>query len=361
MVVLLGLVSLAQGWRWWHTLTWSCGWLAIGSIRWYHPSYWLADWPFFGSAHVVTRWRFVALLGLGLAAGSVLARWRRSVGRLIRAGRRCCVVVIAVDFVVLGHQQLPLAFSRPARAAIVPGPAGPRDRQRPGRPGLSVRPEGIRRDPRIRADAELPPRAPTLRCARRDPAIAASPGPPTATVRPVFWSPNRMVFQVEPGQEVFINQNPGSWWWVNGRPAFAGRRFAEPMLPFVARADDTGRLELRIHPRDRGSGSDCTSSVSGCSPRLGCVGPGNLGPERFRKVVDHRRSAFVTLTFEALMPRSLVFADLRWRVVAMANCPAPITPSSFKIPSTAMRWNEETSSLLEVFGRMIGKLCPFFR
>ena len=69
------------------------------------------------------------------------------------------------------------------------------------------------------------------------------------TVRPVFWSPNRIIFRVAPGQGVFLNQNPGSWWWVNGRQAFAGRRCAEPLLPFVVRADDSGRIELRIHPR----------------------------------------------------------------------------------------------------------------
>src|SRR5262249_4926831 len=57
VVVLLALVSLASGWRWWHSLTLACFWLAIGSVRWYHPSYWLADWPIFSSAHVVTRWR----------------------------------------------------------------------------------------------------------------------------------------------------------------------------------------------------------------------------------------------------------------------------------------------------------------
>ncbi len=67
-------------------------------------------------------------------------------------------------------------------------------------------------------------------------------------MRPVFWSPNRLVFQVRPGQEVSINQNPGSWWRVNGQRAFAGRRCAEPLIPFAAKADAAGRLELSIDP-----------------------------------------------------------------------------------------------------------------
>ena len=91
--------------------------------------------------------------------------------------------------------------------------------------------------------------APTLRRAQQDPDYRGESWTATATIQPVFWSPNRIVFQVAPGQEVFINQNPGSWWWVNGRPAFAGSRCAEPMVPFVAKADNRGRLDLRIHPR----------------------------------------------------------------------------------------------------------------
>src|SRR5205807_718081 len=68
---------------------------------------------------------------------------------------------------------------------------------------------------------------------------------------PAFWSPNRIVFHVEPGREIQINQNPGSWWRVNGRIAFPRWRCAEWREPFVARADARGRVELRIEPRGR--------------------------------------------------------------------------------------------------------------
>jgi hypothetical protein len=54
---------------------------------------------------------------------------------------------------------------------------------------------------------------------------------------------------VEPGQTVFINQNPGSWWLVNGRRAFPDWRCAEKEREFPARADERGRLELQIRPR----------------------------------------------------------------------------------------------------------------
>ena len=91
--------------------------------------------------------------------------------------------------------------------------------------------------------------APTLRLAREDPGYRGEAWTEKGTVQPVSWSPNRLVFQVEPNQVVHVNQNPGSWWWANGRPAFPGHRCAELRIPFDATADAQGRLVLEIHPR----------------------------------------------------------------------------------------------------------------
>jgi hypothetical protein len=249
IVLLLALASLAFGWRWWHTLAFVCFWLAIGSIRWYHPSYWLAGWPVVGSAHVVTRWRFLAILGLAFAAGSVLARWRASGRSLLRALAVILVCIITVDFVVLGHQQFPLAFSVRPDPKLFPGP--------PVREIVNVGdgmgyPCAMRGYGVIRGYEPMLSyyrNAPTLRLAREDPRYRGEAWTESGTVRPVFWSPNRLVFQVEPGQAVHVNQNPSSWWWVNGRPAFPGLRCAELTVPFVVTADIRGRLELQIHPR----------------------------------------------------------------------------------------------------------------
>jgi hypothetical protein len=249
LVVLLALLSLAFGWRWWHTLTTLCFWLAIGSTRWYHPSYWLSDWPFFGSAHVVTRWRVLALLGVGLAAGSVLARWRASKPWALRALAALLVAIIAGDFVLLAGQQFPMAFGVRPEPRLFPGPPVPEIvnvRDGLGYP-CAMRGYGVIRgyEPMLSYYRN----APTLRRAREDPDYRGEAWTERGTIRPIFWSPNRLVFQVEPGQVVHINQNPGSWWWVNGQPAFPGRRCAELMVPFDARADTQGKLVLEIHPR----------------------------------------------------------------------------------------------------------------
>jgi hypothetical protein len=249
--VVLGLafVSLWFGWRWWHMLAILSFWLALGSVSWYHPSSWLASWPLFGSAHVVTRWRYMALLGLGLAAGSVLARWRASPRPAVRAVAVLLVMVIAGDFLILGHQQLPRAFSVEPRPELFPGPPVPEIvnvRSGLGYP-CTLRGYGVIQgyEPMLSYYRN----APTLRRSRDDPDYRGEAWTDRGPVQPVFWSPNRVVFQVDPFEEVHLNQNPGSWWLANGRRAFPNARCAELMIPFVAQADGRGSLDLTIRPR----------------------------------------------------------------------------------------------------------------
>ncbi len=248
VVLGLTLLSLWKGWRWWHAVIVIGGWLAIGSRQWYQPSYWLADWPFIGSAHVVTRWRFLAMLGVGLAAGSVLADWRRSARRPVRVLAAALALAIGVDLISLADQQARLAFSVPLDSSTFPGPpvAGIVNvRDGLGYPCV-LRGYGVIRgyEPMLSYRRA----APTVRRAREDTDYRGESWTAEGEVRPALWSPNRVVFRVKPGEEVFINQNPSSWWLVNGRRMFAGRRCAEPMLPFAARADDSGRLEIWIDP-----------------------------------------------------------------------------------------------------------------
>lgn len=249
VVLALAVVSVVFGWRWWHTLAIACFWLALGSTRWHQPSAWLMDWPFIGSAHVVTRWRFLAMLGLGLAVGGALARWRSSSRGAVRALAAVLVAVVAVDYFVLGHQQFPLVFSVRPDPALFPGPPVPdvvNVRSGLGYP-CTLRGYGIIQgyEPMLSYYRN----APTLRLAREDSAYQGEAWTDRGPVRPVIWTPNRLVFQVEPGEEVHVNQNPGSWWWANGRPAFPSLRCAELRVPFVAAADAQGRLALEIHPR----------------------------------------------------------------------------------------------------------------
>ena len=91
-------------------------------------------------------------------------------------------------------------------------------------------------EPLLSYDADPP----TARLWRGHPAYVGESWTARGPVRPVSWSPNRIVFHVDPHEEVTINQNPGSWWLANGAPAMPGARCAETLRPFVARADARG-------------------------------------------------------------------------------------------------------------------------
>ncbi len=254
LVGALVILSLFRGWRWWHTMIVLTGWLALGSVQWYQPSRWLSDWPFLGSAHVVTRWRFVTMLGFGLAAGSVVARWRIEGGKVRPAIAAAVALAIAADYVRLAHEQLPKSFSVRLDSTMFPGP--------PVTGIIQIR-SGLGYPCVLRGYGVIEGYEPmlsyfrnatTLRKARGEPGYRGEAWTDAGEVRPVYWSPNLQVFQVRPGETVHINQNPGSWWLANGRRIFAGRRCAELMLDFAASADASGRLELRIEPPEVGMG-----------------------------------------------------------------------------------------------------------
>jgi hypothetical protein len=249
VVLALALASLVRGWRWWHTLAFACGWLAVGAAQWYQPSYWLQHWPLFATMHAVTRWRFMALLGVALAAASVLSRWRLSGRPGLRRLAAALMVLIAADYLSYGYEVLPVAFSVAPAENLFPGPPTREVVQVADAMGFpaALRGYGVIHgfEPLMGYNRD----AATLRLWRGHPDYVGEAWTDEGPISPRSWSPNRITFQVKPGQAVTINQNPGSWWLVNGRRPFATLRCVETMRMFTVRADERGRLELRIHPR----------------------------------------------------------------------------------------------------------------
>ena len=204
------------------------------------------------------------MLGLGLAAGSVLARWRAS-------GRRVKATLAAAagpgdrrGLPRAGHQQLPLAFSR-ARPS--------RDRSRALRSprsstsatdGIPVRPAGIRRDPGIRADAQLPPRRADAAEGTREPGYRGEAWTAEGEVRPVSWSPNRLVFRVGRARRSSSIRIPARG---GGSTAAAASRGCvcradacrSPRGPTARAGSRSGSIR-----RDWDSGSSCISSGPDC-------------------------------------------------------------------------------------------------
>jgi hypothetical protein len=249
VVLTLAILSLIRGWRWWHTLTAVSVWLAAGSVASYHPSYWLGHLPLYTSMHMVTRWRIMAMLGIAFAAADVLARWRRGASSVPRRLAAVAVVLIAADYCLLGCQLLHLGFSvEPSESRFPGAPTQVVVQVRDGSGFAAIqRGYGVIRlqEPLLGYDQ----RAPTARLWRGHPQYTGEFWTADGPLVPQFWSPNRIVLQAQPAQAVSINQNPGSWWLVNGRRVFSDSRCAETEREFSVCADATGRLELQIRPR----------------------------------------------------------------------------------------------------------------
>lgn len=253
-VVGLAVISLAWGLRWWHVLAILGFWLAFGGYTVWMPSYWLNHLPIFSSLHVVSRWRLVASLGVGLAAGSAVAALRLDARRWARALGPAAVLLIGADLVGYGHEILPLAFSIPRETVAAPGPPvreivqtlrGPETT--PVTLGYGVV-QGY--EPLLGYDRERP----TARLAVTAPGYVAEAWTDSGPVSAVEWTPNRLVFRVRPGQVVRVNQNSGSWWTVNGDRPYGDLRSAELLGTLSGVADDSGRLEFAIAPPSLGRG-----------------------------------------------------------------------------------------------------------
>jgi len=248
-VIAITFASMIQGWRWWHTLTLICFWLSLGQAQIYHASYWLSQAPVFSTMHAVTRWRIVEMLGVGLSVAGLLAHWRREGNRFRQRAAIGAVLIIAADFLLYGHQILPVAGRIRPSEDLFPGPRTAslvNVQDNLGYPAV-LRGYGVIRahEALLGYDRNLP----TARLWRGHPQYRGEAWTNDRPLLPKSWSPNRIVFQTEPRGEVHLNLNPGSWWTVNGQEPFARWRCAEWQKPFVVRADAQGHLVLAIKPK----------------------------------------------------------------------------------------------------------------
>jgi hypothetical protein len=258
VVLVLLLASVLRGWRWWHTLAFVCAWLALGAFDWYEASYWLSHLPVFASMHVATRWRYMAALGVALAAADTIQSWRASGRRGLVVLAHASLALIAIDYVVYGFHALPVAFSTRVTDDIFPGPPLRLGEFKQVRAALgfaaTARGYGVVEgyEPLLGYNRT----AKTARLWRENPDYKGEFWTARGPLAPVFWSPNHIVLEARPGETVYVNQNPGSWWLVGGRrpPEFADWRCVETRNVFAVRADNSGRVVLTIRPRGLGLG-----------------------------------------------------------------------------------------------------------
>jgi hypothetical protein len=258
----LAVWSVRFGWRWWHTLTVLAFAMALGSQRWYQPSYWVHDWPVFSTMHRVEKWRLLAMLGVALCVAACVARWRSSNSRFHSRLAVLATVITAADLTSYGHYLFPIAFEVEPAEGLLPGlpihPIVSVEYAEMPQPGYGLFGQTLGFASTLRGYAVVRGFEPQMGYNRSGPTARLWRGhsdycgefwTDDGPITPEFWSPNHVRLRARPGQDVSVNQNPGSWWVVNGRRPFASMRCAEWQEPFVVEADANGMVELKIRPK----------------------------------------------------------------------------------------------------------------
>jgi hypothetical protein len=255
LAVVLFLVSLSSGWRFWHSLAVICLWLTVGNTDWYHPSAWLADVPILGTMRLATRWRVLAVLGLALGCGAVLSQWR-----LASSKRRRVLATVLMGLLVadLGLNAWPIY------AQIFVNKPGEIVRSPDDDDFVQVEKLRVFPDSGTQMLAML--RANYGTVYGYEPLIGQDTNPYSARLWPghpeyrgehwssagpvevIRWSPNTIELRAPPGSEVHVNQNPGAYWLAGGRRAFSGLRAMDRHEKFVVPTGPDGRVELSTWP-----------------------------------------------------------------------------------------------------------------
>lgn len=86
------------------------------------------------------------------------------------------------------------------------------------------------------------------KCARLDrdePAYIAEFHQDYTPIEPVYWSPNRILFEnLDPAIPLIVNMNPGHPWYGNGIQLFPEYRIVENFKPFHVMPNSDGIVEL---------------------------------------------------------------------------------------------------------------------
>ena len=276
LALLVALLSLRWGVRFFHVGVLLSLLLLLGTDQPWHLSRWLGAVPPFDSMWVVTRWRVVLLACLAFAAGQGIDRilaWCRT--RQTPAAPRLAAVLawaLPLELIIL---------LMPAWAAVItPHRELPMDRGQLGIPHtehmIAVRQiQRVWRGEKSTAYhamfganlgaangyeplfGYLPARS--ARTFVGHPAYRGEFSVDGREVRPVRWSPNRVRLEgLTPGASLEVNLNPGRGWSLNGEDIFAGYRLFELQRRFVVKVPASGMVELSYTPPGLAAGAWAT-------------------------------------------------------------------------------------------------------
>ena len=262
LVTLFAAASLRWGVRFFHVgalLGFLC---LLGAAATWQPSYWLSQVRPFDSMWVVTRWRVIFLACLAFAAAAGLERlltW--SAHRRPFLARTLPVLALALPLELL-------LILYPSWSQVCPYQGVEFSRKTLGLPEtshpLTLRQVkyGLNRTDSYHGAF----RANLALASGYEPLFSYSPIKPQRPywghpdyrgeflvsgkkTTPTLWSPNRILFHgLPPGEDLYLNINPGRGWTLNGEAIFSTYLLFELKRQFLVTVPATGTVDLRYTP-----------------------------------------------------------------------------------------------------------------
>lgn len=244
--------------RWWHGAVLLLIWALMGNDNPLFLMYWIKKLPTFSSHLCFARIRMFLPIFLGIAAAdgfnSLLTRYPRRQFAFWHVVIIVAGITMAVEVMVLSRTIL--------KSALVPVPNIIQEQKQTSFQNTCSLPEPYRLPATVYSVQEtyqammlnlgwLPSRGasflpPKTMCKGKDqPGYIAEFYQNKRPVEPVYWSPNKIVFEkLTPGVPLVVNMNPGSVWFNNGAPLFPSYKIVEQDKPFIVMPDAHGQVTL---------------------------------------------------------------------------------------------------------------------
>lgn len=250
---ILSIRNLSRGFRWWHAMIILLVWAAAGNDNYFYIMYWIRKIPGFSSHLCFARIRVFALVFFGIAAIcelNHLGTKYKDKGQNTRFRKFICIGILLVGEVLLvSHIIMWSSHPEP----IVQSFYAPNNKF-----------QNVRTLPHLykykcwttyeamkmnlgwlngSGVSNLPGKC--ARLDRDDPNYIAEFHQDNTPVEPVYWSPNRILFEnLDPAVPLIINMNPGKPWYCNGIQIFPEYRIVEHFEPFHVMPNSKGVVEL---------------------------------------------------------------------------------------------------------------------
>jgi len=251
----LSIWGLRRGFKWWHAALILLIWAGIGNDSYLHIMYWIQKMPTFSSHLCFSRIRVFSLLFFGVAAcwelNYLWDKYKNCKAYIYRYGIIFIAIVMAGEVLTVSHLVMKgTHVDLPYRATLNFTGEFQNTRSLAIADQLEpqVSPSYLAMTMNLgwlggSGDSYLPGK--TVRLAREDPNYIAEFHQGNRAVEPVYWSPNKILFEsLDPTKPLVVNMNPGRPWHCNGVQIFSDYRIVEMEKPFSVMPDSNGRIEL---------------------------------------------------------------------------------------------------------------------